>query len=121
MALAFIIEFPEDDCVQVYHPTHSAGAMYPVSVYTCDGYSFEVELQENTVGYVLATMGWDRSTMPLEFAVNGEDEWHTQEGLQELLLRPVGLHPIAHFTIGVSIALDEPSEMDVLTEQLCGL
>lgn len=118
MALAFIIEFPEDDCVHVYHPTHPPGFSHPVSVYMCEGYEYEVELKENTVGYVLKIMGWESEIMPLEFAVDGGEEWHTQEGLYELLSRPVGLHPIAHFTIGETIALDEPSAMDVLTDQL---
>ena len=120
MALAFIIEFPEDDCVQFYHPTHPIGASYPVSVYSCDGYSYEAELEENTVSYALKLMGWDSTTMPLEFAVDGGDEWHTQEGLQELLGRPVGLHPIAHFTIGEAIAMEE-SPMDLLSDQICML
>ena len=119
MALAFIIEFPEDDTV-FYHPTHYEGCKYPVSVYECDSYKFEAELKENTVGYALRLMGWDRETMPLEFAVDCsntmEEGWHTEEGLQELLSRPVGLHPIAHFTIGETIALDGPSAMDVLTD-----
>lgn len=118
MALAFIVEFPEDDCVHVYHPTHPPGFSHPVSVYMCEGYEYEVELKENTVGYVLKIMGWESEIMPLEFAVDGGEEWHTQEGLYELLSRPVGLHPIAHFTIGETIALDEPSAMDVLTDQL---
>jgi len=122
MALAFIVEFPEDDCVHVYHPTHPPGCSHPVSVYMCEGYEYEVELEENTVGYVLKLMGWVRETMPLEFAVDDTyavaDEWHTHEGLQELLSRPVGLHPIAHFTIGETIALDAPTAMDVLTDQL---
>jgi len=126
MALAFIIEFPEDDCVHFYHPTQLPGYRHPVSVYMCDGYEYEAELKENTVGYALKLMGWDRDTMPLEFAVSADDcdvycEWHTHEGLQELLSRPVGLHPIAHFTIGETIALDEPTVMDVLTDQLCTL
>ena len=44
MALAFIIEFPEDDCVHFYHPTFPFGK--PVSVYMCDGYEYEAELEE---------------------------------------------------------------------------
>jgi len=124
MALAFIIEFPEDDCVHFYHPTHPTGYQHPVSIYMCDGYEYEAELEENTVGYALKLMGWDRDTMPLEFAVddtNAFDEWHTQQGLQELLLRPVGLHPIAHFTIGETIALEEPTAMDMLSDQMYAL
>jgi hypothetical protein len=123
MTLAFIIEFPEDDCVHFYHPTFPFGK--PMSVYMCDGYEYEAELEENTVGYALKLMGWDSATMPLEFAVNCDetehDAWHSYEGLQELLLRPVGLHPIAHFTIGESLAVDEPSTLDLLTDQMCTL
>ena len=121
MALAFIVEFPEDDCVHFYHPTHYEGCKYPVSIYMCDGYEYEAHLEENTVGYALKLMGWDSETMPLEFAVDGGDEWHTQEGLQELLCRPVGLHPIAHFTIGEKIAVDEPTMIDVLSDSMCTL
>jgi hypothetical protein len=122
MALAFIVEFPEDDTVFFYHPTHDEDCKYPVSIYECDNHKFEAELQENTVGYALKLMGWVRETMPLEFAVDCsntiEEGWHTQEGLQELLSRPVGLHPVAHFTIGEAITVDEPSEMDILTDQM---
>ena len=125
MALAFIVEFPEDDCVHFYHPTHYEGSKYPVSIYMCEGYEYEAELQENTVGYALRLMGWDKETMPLEFAVDCsntmEEGWHTEEGLQELLSRPVGLHPVAHFTIGETIAVDGPTMIDMLSDSMCTL